>query len=93
MSDLMDDAIDAPVDTPCRQDPEAWFPPPGGSAPIARALCQTCPAIAPCLEAALTFERDTKRASRFGIWGGLTPTERADEAAIRAAEQRLGVAA
>lgn len=88
MSDLMDDTTNAAVDTPCRQDPEAWFPPPGGSAPVARALCQTCPAIDPCLEAALDFEGTVNRLGRFGIWGGLTPQQRANEAQLRAAETR-----
>lgn len=35
------------------------------------AVCETCPVIAECLEAAL------KNGERWGIWGGKTPTQRA----------------
>ncbi|VXB24063.1 WhiB family transcriptional regulator [Citricoccus sp. K5] len=93
MTYLMDDTTDAAVLTPCRQDPEQWFPAPGGTAPIARALCQTCPVIDACLEAALDFEGDARRADRFGVWGGMSPQERADEAVLRLAMARLKEAA
>lgn len=84
--EVVDITTDAAVDTPCRQAPEAWFPPPGGSAPVARALYQTCPAIGPCLDAALDFEGTTSRVARFGIWGRMTPQQCANETQLRAAE-------
>lgn len=58
----------------CAQaDPELWFP--DGDHTIsqgqkAKAICRTCPVQAECLEEALTS------GERFGVWGGLTATER-----------------
>lgn len=43
----------------------------------ARAICADCPGSKACLEYALSFERGLARQVRFGIWGGLTPGERA----------------
>jgi WhiB family redox-sensing transcriptional regulator len=37
----------------------------------AKQICQTCPVIRVCLTVALTTDE------RYGIWGGLTPNERA----------------
>lgn len=60
----MDDAL-------CTQvDPEAFFPPKGGSNRDAKKLCAECPVRAECLAYAL--END----ERFGIWGGLSPRDR-----------------
>ncbi|RSO40141.1 hypothetical protein DMH15_16100 [Streptomyces sp. WAC 06725] len=53
----------------CAADPEPFF----GTTEQQRAaatVCATCPLIEACLTAALDAEE------RFGVWGGLTPTER-----------------
>lgn len=42
----------------------------------ARTYCETCPVRADCLAFCLPFERAAGR--RDGMWGGLTPQERAD---------------
>lgn len=77
--DELNDAIDeAPVRIPCREsDPDAWFPDEeknsiGGwrySNPIK--LCQQCPVKNLCLEFALVNDE------RQGLWGGMTPRDRA----------------
>uniref|UniRef100_UPI003F49675A WhiB family transcriptional regulator n=1 Tax=Actinoplanes sp. CA-084688 TaxID=3239901 RepID=UPI003F49675A len=55
----------------CSQtDPEAFFPHKGGSAAQAKRTCGRCPVRADCLEYALANDE------RFGIWGGLSATER-----------------
>lgn len=55
----------------CAQtDPEAFFPEKGGSTRDAKRICQRCPVIGDCLNAALS------RDERFGIWGGLSERER-----------------
>lgn len=51
-------------------DPELFFPPKGGPASEATAVCEHCPVIDECLRYALET-RQTK-----GIWGGHTPTQR-----------------
>lgn len=43
----------------------------------AKALCSPCPVRAECLAYALTFERELAAESRFGVFGGKTPEERA----------------
>lgn len=53
-----------------RTDPEAFFPDRGGSAQAAKRICRSCPVREQCLEYAL--END----ERFGIWGGLSASER-----------------
>jgi WhiB family redox-sensing transcriptional regulator len=40
----------------------------------ARLICETCPVWRDCLTDALVRERENR--SRWGMWGGLTPTER-----------------
>jgi WhiB family redox-sensing transcriptional regulator len=55
----------------CAQtDPEAFFPEKGGSTRDAKRICQRCPVIGDCLNAALANDE------RFGIWGGLSERER-----------------
>jgi hypothetical protein len=39
----------------------------GPKADAARAICEGCPAIEPCANAAIG------RREQFGVWGGLTP--------------------
>lgn len=68
----------------CHQfpDPDSlWFPNQGESERITKALCQMCPERVPCLDYAMTHEPE--RGVRFGIWGGLGPTQRARLAAER----------
>ncbi|MFY1679526.1 MULTISPECIES: WhiB family transcriptional regulator [unclassified Streptomyces] len=47
-----------------------FFPEPGSSVREAKRICGLCPIRSTCLEYAL--ERD----ERFGVWGGLSETER-----------------
>lgn len=79
MTDLMDQSTDAPLETPCRLDPGAWFPEGNGGRRyvIARKWCQQCPAQAACLRAALDLEAGLGRKERHGMWAGTTPRERA----------------
>ncbi|MEO9246435.1 WhiB family transcriptional regulator [Citricoccus nitrophenolicus] len=85
----MDHETDHATVTPCQMDPETWFPEMGVRADMAKRLCLTqCPALDACRRVARDFEGDEGRFNRHGIWGGMTPTERADEAA-----QRVGRAA
>jgi WhiB family redox-sensing transcriptional regulator len=61
----------------CRQpglDPETFFVPDKGNQPDwtdARSICAWCPSVEPCLVYALDNDL------RDGMWGGLTPDERA----------------
>jgi len=55
----------------CAQsDPEAWFPNPGEHSRAAKAICDDCPIRERCLEYALAEDL------RWGVWGGLTASER-----------------
>ena len=61
---------------------DLWFTGPEGAGTgmerrTAIRICRDCPVQAQCLHAALTVERGMDRKCRFGIWGGLTPTQRA----------------
>lgn len=61
---------------PCRSvDPEIFFPvgnigPAQVQIDLAKTLCQPCPIIQQCRDYALTH------AIEFGVWGGLSETER-----------------
>ena len=59
-------------------DPDAWFPDKGRSAPAvtAKQICGRCPVRAECLDYALSGA-DTWKGISTGIWGGTTPRERA----------------
>jgi WhiB family redox-sensing transcriptional regulator len=61
------------VEAVCAQtDPDAFFPERDRSDPRpAKAVCRVCPVRVECLEYA------QQRRDRFGIWGGLSPEERA----------------
>jgi WhiB family transcriptional regulator, redox-sensing transcriptional regulator len=72
----------------CRgMDPEDWFPESarGRDAKViqtvteleAKATCLSCDVADECLARALEIEGGKSTANRFGIWGGLTPKERA----------------
>lgn len=55
----------------CAQtDPEVFYPEKGGSPRDAKKICLSCEVRAECLEYALAHDE------RFGVWGGLTETER-----------------
>ena len=43
----------------------------------ARAICADCPVRTKCLEAAMAVEGNEGAFSRFGMYGGLTPRDRA----------------
>lgn len=66
-------------------DAEVWFPDSRGEDSEAVAICRRCPVARQCLEHALRLEppQATGR-ERFGIFGGLTPAQRAQVAACRA---------
>ena len=50
---------------PCRSgDPELWFAEHTAEVERAKALCQGCPAVEPCLAGALA------RSEPWGVWGG-----------------------
>lgn len=75
--DELNDAIDeAPVRIACREtDPDSFFPEEDRERGLgytqAKKLCATCPVQKLCLEFALVNDE------RIGLWGGLTPGERA----------------
>lgn len=61
---------------------DLWFTDPEGAGTgmegrTAIRICGDCPVQAQCLHAAMRLEQGMGRTSRFGIWGGLTPTQRA----------------
>lgn len=58
-------------------DPEAWFSDNGQHQAAAARVCKTCPHELACLGEALEAERGLGVSSRFGVWGGLGPTDRA----------------
>jgi hypothetical protein len=51
-------------------DPDWWFPGDSVTAARAKRVCAACPLRLPCLAVALA------RNEQFGVWGGLTETER-----------------
>ena len=61
-------------DAACRGEPLERFTEPAGTDDVRQALatCASCPVRQPCLQTALTLERDAD----LGIWGGTTETTR-----------------
>ncbi|MGY1773533.1 WhiB family transcriptional regulator [Blastococcus sp. SYSU D00813] len=57
---------------PCAGDPDGWFRTDPASVQAAKAGCGGCPARDRCLQLALA------ESEQHGVWGGLTPAERAD---------------
>lgn len=53
------------------------------SAQRAKAVCARCPVRAACLEDAMQYEGEFGTGGRSGVWGGLTPDQRAALAAAR----------
>ena len=69
--DLLGDAPEWQARALCSQtDPEAFFPEKGGSTAPAKRICGRCDVKAECLEYALDNNE------RFGVWGGLSESER-----------------
>lgn len=59
------------VDGLCGEvDPELFYPPPNSAALDAKSVCARCEVREVCLAYALENEE------RWGVWGGMTPTER-----------------
>lgn len=55
----------------CRFEPPAtFFPSDGVGVEVAKRICETCPAIEPCLEYALAHRID------HGVWGGASERQR-----------------
>lgn len=63
-------------------DPDLFFPEVGSTGTEARAVCNTCPVRAQCLDDAIN--RDEK----FGIWGGMAHLERRAETRRRGGRTR-----
>lgn len=62
----------------CRHVPvEIFYPATDAEAEPAKIVCRGCPVRELCLELALAADE------RFGVWGGLTPSERRSLAARR----------
>jgi WhiB family transcriptional regulator, redox-sensing transcriptional regulator len=66
--DWMESALCAEL--PETEADRTFFPQRGGSSKAAKALCQTCPVKAECLDYAL------EGGDRFGIWGGTSERDR-----------------
>jgi hypothetical protein len=83
----------------CRSapDPDLWFP--AGfqteedkrQAREAAAVCGVCPVQLACLRAVLRRELGVSKAYRYGVWAGLTPSQRAG--LQEELDRRRGVAA
>jgi len=58
------------ADALCREHPElSWYPPPGASDRLLRAICGMCLVSSECLAFAMANDED-------GIWGGTSANER-----------------
>lgn len=68
---------------PCESDPDLHFD--DNRAPEAARMCRACPAREACLALALDMESRQGPTGRYGVWGGLTPAERAAFAGVSAA--------
>jgi WhiB family redox-sensing transcriptional regulator len=72
------------VDAACAgMDPEYFFPERNSSAELAKAICQSCPVAAQCLDFALNHAED------HGIWGGTNQKERRALRRARRAERTV----
>lgn len=54
------------------ENPDLWFPVKGGTPNRAKSVCAGCTVRRPCLIFALLND------DRYGVWGGLSPRQRAD---------------
>lgn len=68
-------------------DPRFFFPDEYTAVPVsyqrARAVCAGCPVRGLCLDMAMTREGDDQAEDRNGMWGGLSPDQRAALARVR----------
>lgn len=58
-------------------DPQLWHPPQHDGYGKGKAICNTCPVQTACLTEALEAEQGLSAWGRHGMYGGLTPEERA----------------
>ena len=59
------------------EDPDLWFPTDSHDYDIPRRICDPCPVKAACLDDVMADEGlYLSTAYRYGMWGGLTPSER-----------------
>jgi hypothetical protein len=58
-------------------DPRVFFPKKGGSAHEAKRICGICPVREECLEITMSIEENLCASERYGVFGGLSPKERA----------------
>lgn len=75
----------------CRGHNPAWFAPPEDVPPSyarGKAVCMRCPVRDACLNDALTKEGRAPAEDRAGLWGGMSPEQRANIAAVRAPLRR-----
>lgn len=66
-----------PGQTPCQADPDLWHSDQPDEQQVAARACQGCPVREQCLAEALLHEAGKTTSGRYGIWGGLTPKQRA----------------
>lgn len=64
------------------EDPNIWYDHATNVEAVrfAKAICESCPVQRECLSAAMRAEGSANALGRYGIWGGLTPQERARQA-------------
>lgn len=72
-------------------DPETFFPHPGdpGEIRVAREICDVCQVALDCLEFVMRIEGSRSHGSRWGIWAGTSPRQRARIYNARAKEKAL----
>lgn len=80
------------------EDPDLFFPlsydgPGQFQVAAARAVCNRCPIRLTCRDDALNREGSKAPEARTGIWGGLTPDERADLAGVTTGRKNRRAAA
>ena len=59
--------------------PSAWFRPTDRGASPALEVCARCPVRSECLADALRYEAGRRAGTRYGVFGGMTPTMRVQE--------------
>jgi hypothetical protein len=58
---------------------DLWYPEVGEPTwKQARQVCQSCPVMWQCLDWVMRVEHGLDRSNRFGVTGGMTPSQRAD---------------
>ncbi len=73
----MDNAPAKGVFTECQSTPELWYSQDPWHIQSAKDICfKKCPLRSGCLGLALDLEQGQPVKLRFGVWGGMSPTER-----------------